>query len=174
MTCPFFVPRNDTLTLKWICINFTFSCCVYVYALSRGSAKDLLHGHQTNIIGSRVIVLKKKNAYMYHIAGIQREKCSVMHALTVMNICRSSDVCPLHPVQLGHFFFLCLGFQSKTGLLWLFVNMRGKKTFPLKFKLCSMIKMRIMIKERMGSAASCGVGGADKNRLHYAVHLVNK
>lgn len=32
MTCPFFVPRNDTLTLKWICINFTFSCCVYVCA----------------------------------------------------------------------------------------------------------------------------------------------
>lgn len=24
----FFVPRNDTLTLKWVCINFTFSCCV--------------------------------------------------------------------------------------------------------------------------------------------------
>lgn len=35
-------------------------------------------------------------------------------------------------------------------------------------------KMRVMIKGRMGSAASCGVGGADKNRLHYAVHLVNK
>lgn len=34
--------------------------------------------------------------------------------------------------------------------------------------------MRVMIKERLGSAASRGVGGADKNRLHYAVHLVNK
>lgn len=43
-----FVPRNDTLTLKWICINFTFSCCIYVCARhcqesSHTSAKDMSH-----------------------------------------------------------------------------------------------------------------------------------
>lgn len=31
-----------------------------------------------------------------------------------------------------------------------------------------------ILKGRRGSTASCSVGGADKNRLHYAVHLVNK
>lgn len=49
-----------------------------------------------------------------------------------------------------------------------------QKRFLWTFKLGTMIEMRVMIKGRMGSAASLGVGGADKNRLHYAVHLVNK
>lgn len=55
-----------------------------------------------------------------------------------------------------------------------FLLTRQKRFSLVNLKRCAVIKMRVMIKERLGSAASRGVGGADKNRLHYAVHLVNK
>lgn len=59
--------------------------------------------------------------------------------------------------------------------LWLFLIDRNVFFPPsVNLKQCAVVKMRVTIKERLGSAASRGVGGADKNRLHYAVHLVNK
>lgn len=48
----------------------------------------------------------------YMITWTQRDKCSIMHALTVMNICRSSDVCPLHLRTVETFFPPCLGFAK--------------------------------------------------------------
>lgn len=64
--------------------------------------------------------------------------------------------------------------KDKSPTLTLAFLTRLKRFSRVNLKRCTMIKMRVMIKERLGSAASRGVGGADKNRLHYAVHLVNK
>lgn len=69
---------------------------------------------------------------------------------------------------------VCEKSKTKSPTLTLAFLTRQKRFSLVNLKRCDVIKMRVMIKERLGSAASCGVGGADKNRLHYAVHLVNK
>lgn len=201
MTCPFFVPRNDTLTLKWICINFTFSCCVYVCAQWPSGKQDTQ-------------VPKDLSDLHVNAETISRSMCSMqwllwgwlafthLHMQVISDLLwtaapRRAVVNTQHFTNLPHFMGECdvkmwrcfsdLGckvtitlwsslrkVKDKSPTLTLAFLTRQKRFSLVNLKRCAVIKMRVMIKERLGSAASRGVGGADKNRLHYAVHLVNK
>lgn len=189
MTCPFFVPRNDTLTLKWICINFTFSCCVYFFSAYGGrrvkpAPKDLSdpHGNAETISrcvcgddedDSRLHTVHIWSSWVPYHGLLQHTAKQWTHLRDFVDVKVPENVkvvsCEIN---------IELWSKSETKVQhWLWLFLLDRNVFfppPVNLKRCAVVKMRVTIKERLGSAASRGVGGADKNRLHYAVHLVNK